>query len=63
MPPQLPVELKSMNYTSVSVVGLLTIIMTFWFTLGHKFTGPEIDWGTIASETLVTELRERRIVS
>jgi choline transport protein len=56
MPPQLPVELSSMNYTSVSVVGLLTIIMMFWFTLGHKFSGPNIDWGTIESRVIVTEL-------
>ncbi|OAG08777.1 amino acid transporter, partial [Paraphaeosphaeria sporulosa] len=62
IPPQLPVELNSMNYTSVSVVGLLTIIMMFWFTLGHKFAGPEIDWDTIDSGLVVTELHERRMV-
>ncbi|KAF2120327.1 amino acid/polyamine transporter I [Lophiotrema nucula] len=44
MPPSLPVAVGSMNYTSVSLVGLALIIFSFWFTIGGKFKGPDIDW-------------------
>lgn len=45
MPPALPVEIDSMNWTSVVVVGLITIMITFWFGFGKRqFKGPEIDW-------------------
>lgn len=37
--------MDSTNWTSVVVVGLITIMLSFWFIFGkRKFKGPEIDW-------------------
>ncbi|WZH39199.1 amino acid/polyamine transporter I [Fusarium acuminatum] len=48
MPPALPVSIGTMNYTSVIVVGLFTIIMLLWFFNGRKkFEGPHVDWELI----------------
>ncbi|KAL8868219.1 MAG: hypothetical protein Q9174_005133, partial [Haloplaca sp. 1 TL-2023] len=43
-PPQLPVTTDNMNYTSVILVGLFGVIIGLWYTRGHKFQGPKIDW-------------------
>lgn len=43
-PPSLPVTGGIMNYTSVILVGLFAITIAFWFTIGKKFDGPNIDW-------------------
>jgi choline transport protein len=48
MPPSLPVSIGTMNYTSVIIVGLFTIIMVLWFVDGRKnFKGPNVDWELI----------------
>ncbi|KAK1625277.1 amino acid/polyamine transporter I [Colletotrichum phormii] len=48
MPPTLPVTAGSMNYTCVVLVGLLGIVLLFWFIDGRKnFKGPNIDWDMI----------------
>ncbi|KAI9149882.1 Choline transport protein [Paramyrothecium foliicola] len=45
MPPSLPVTVGAMNYTSVVLVGLLSIVVALWFITGRKvFQGPNIDW-------------------
>lgn len=50
MPPNLPVHLGSMNYTSVVLVGLFVIIIGLWFGLGRRqFEGPHIDWDMMNS--------------
>lgn len=43
-PPQLPVTVANMNYTSVILVGLFAVILAFWFSTGRRFMGPKIDW-------------------
>lgn len=58
MPPQLPVEAGSMNYSSVCLVGLAAIIMAFWFTIGHNFAGPQIDWDAIQEGVKVAGLHQ-----
>jgi choline transport protein len=48
MPPRLPVEVGSMNYTSVVLVGLVSVVLVMWFVRGKgKFSGPNIDWGLL----------------
>ena len=48
MPPGLPVAVETMNYISVIVVGLFSIILGLWFFNGRKsFEGPNIDWDLI----------------
>ncbi|KAG6354403.1 hypothetical protein INS49_004420 [Diaporthe citri] len=48
MPPRLPVEVGSMNYTSVVLVGLVSIVFVLWIARGKsKFRGPNIDWGLL----------------
>ena len=43
MPPNLPVSVGNMNYTSPILVGLFALIMVAWFTGGRKkFTGPQV---------------------
>lgn len=45
MPPEIPVSVGTMNYSSVCLVGLVAIILVFWFSFGRKkFQGPQIDW-------------------
>jgi choline transport protein len=45
MPPTLPVSVGDMNYTSVVLVGLLSIIIVLWFSTGRKtFQGPNINF-------------------
>lgn len=45
MPPQLPVEVGSMNYTSVVTAGLFVIVILMWtFSGRHQFEGPHINW-------------------
>ena len=43
-PPQLPVTQQNINYTPVVFVGLSSAILGYWFTAGHQFEGPKIDW-------------------
>lgn len=44
MPPNLPVSIGSMNYTSPILVGLFTLIIIAWYCGGNKsFKGPKID--------------------
>lgn len=48
MPPRLPVEVGSMNYTSVVLVALVSIVFVLWFVRGKsKFRGPNIDWSLL----------------
>ncbi|RKK67953.1 hypothetical protein BFJ69_g14047 [Fusarium oxysporum] len=42
-PPIIPVEVSSMNYTSVVIFGLAAIVMILWFTTGKSFRGPDVD--------------------
>lgn len=38
-----------MNYTSVVLVGLVSIVFALWYALGKKqFRGPDIDWDLLA---------------
>lgn len=63
MPPSLPVSTGTMNYTSVIVVGLFTIIMALWFIDGRKkFEGPHIDWDLIkeANSQMLKESHHNR---
>ena len=55
MPPAIPVAVGSMNYTSVCMVGLVGIIISFWFTIGKSFKGPNIDWAAMAAADVVLE--------
>ncbi|KAL8793603.1 MAG: hypothetical protein Q9195_003755 [Heterodermia aff. obscurata] len=48
-PPELPVTRSNINYTPVVLVALALVILGFWFTMGHKFEGPNIDWDTFQS--------------
>lgn len=43
-PPDLPVTHRNINYNPVVVVALSLVILAFWFTMGHQFQGPKIDW-------------------
>ncbi|KAI7774396.1 uncharacterized protein LA080_008823 [Diaporthe eres] len=48
MPPRLPVDVGSINYTSVVLVGLVSIVFVLWIVRGKsKFRGPNIDWGLL----------------
>ena len=53
MPPSIPVTVGSMNYTSVILVGLFSIIILCWFTVGRKFEGPHIQWDLITAANAV----------
>lgn len=44
MPPNLPVAVGNMNYTSPIMVGLFIIIMLMWYVIGKRFEGPKVDW-------------------
>ncbi|GAW17731.1 hypothetical protein ANO14919_071970 [Xylariales sp. No.14919] len=45
LPPSLPVDTETMNYSSVILVGLFIIILVAWHFNGRKnFEGPHIDW-------------------
>ena len=46
-PPELPVTRANINYTPVVLVALSLVILGFWFTMGHKFEGPKIDWDVL----------------
>ncbi|KAK6371625.1 hypothetical protein LTS17_008877 [Exophiala oligosperma] len=46
-PPSIPTSTATMNYTSVILVGLFTIFIIFWFTIGRNFEGPHIQWDMI----------------
>ena len=46
-PPELPVTHSNINYTPVVLVALSLVILAFWFTMGHKFEGPKIDWDVL----------------
>ena len=46
-PPELPVTHSNINYTPVVLVALSFVILGFWFTVGHKFEGPKIDWDVL----------------
>ena len=48
-PPELPVTHHNINYTPVVLVALSLVIICFWFTMGHKFQGPKIDWDVLKS--------------
>ena len=43
-PPEIPVAAGTMNYTSVILVGLFSLILLCWFTVGRNFEGPQIEW-------------------
>ncbi|KAF2798207.1 amino acid transporter [Melanomma pulvis-pyrius CBS 109.77] len=55
MPPSLPVTVGSMNYTSVCLVGLFSIIICFWFTTGKNFKGPQIDRDAIQAANALSQ--------
>ena len=46
-PPELPVTHQNFNYTPVVLVALSLVIIGFWFTMGHEFQGPKIDWDVL----------------
>ena len=46
-PPELPVTPQNINYTPVVLVALFLVILGFWFTMGHRFEGPKIDWDVL----------------
>ena len=46
-PPELPVTRLNINYTPVVLVALSLVILGLWFTMGHKFQGPKIDWDVL----------------
>ena len=48
-PPELPVTHQNINYTPVVLVALSLVILCFWFTIGHRFEGPKIDWDVLKS--------------
>ena len=48
-PPELPVTHQNINYTPVVLVALSLVILCFWFTMGHRFKGPKIDWDMLKS--------------
>ncbi|PLB46239.1 choline transporter [Aspergillus steynii IBT 23096] len=51
MPPNLPVELGSMNYVSVILVGVVVIINLLWVCIGrYSFEGPRIDWDALRAD-------------
>lgn len=46
-PPELPVTHENINYTPVVFIVLSLVILGFWFTMGHRFVGPNIDWDVL----------------
>ena len=46
-PPELPVTDSNINYTPVVLVASSLVILGFWFTMGHRFEGPKIDWDVL----------------
>lgn len=62
MPPTLPVTVASMNYTSVCMVGLFSIVIGFWFTIGKNFKGPQIDWDAINVVAVIPDAHISRTV-
>lgn len=56
MPPSLPVTVGSMNYSSVCLIGLVTIVIVFWFSFGKRqFKGPDINWDAIHAATAAAQ--------
>ena len=51
-PPELPVTLHNFNYTPMVLTTLPLVILSFWFTMGHRFEGPNIDWDVLKSATV-----------
>ena len=51
-PPELPVTLQNFNYTPMVLTTLPLVILGFWFTMGHRFEGPNIDWDVLKSATV-----------
>lgn len=43
-PPSLPVSVGSMNYTGPILLGLFLVLLAFWYAIGKRFDGPQIDW-------------------
>ena len=48
-PPKRPVTHRNINYIPVVLVALSFVILSFWFTTGHRFKGPKIDDDVLAS--------------
>ena len=46
-PPELPVTHQNINYNPIVLVALSLVILAFWFTMGHQFQGPRIDWDVL----------------
>jgi choline transport protein len=45
LPPEIPVNLASANYTPAVAVGIFGLILLFWGLGGRKmFEGPQVDW-------------------
>lgn len=54
-PTAMPVTIRNMNYVSVVVVGLVTFVLSLWFTSKRGiFTGPKIN---------MAELEEKRLAA
>ena len=53
-PPHLPVTVGTMNYTAPVIVGLFSLIILCWFTIGKKFEGPHIQWDLIQAANQIS---------
>lgn len=51
-PPSLPVTVDSMNYAAPVIVGLIAIILGFWFLIGKQFEGPAINLDLLNSSNV-----------
>ena len=49
LPPQLPATAQNMNYTSLVLVALFSIILIAWRRIGGHFEGPKIDWSLMGN--------------
>jgi choline transport protein len=52
-PPSLPTTVSSMNYAAPVIVGLVAIILVFWFTIGKRFEGPAINLEMLNSSNVM----------
>ena len=52
-PPELPVTNQNINYTPVVLVALSIVIISFWFSMGHRFEGPKIDWDILQNVEII----------
>ena len=46
-PSELSITNQNINYTPVILVALFLVVLSFWFAMGHRFEGPQIEWDVL----------------